>query len=290
MNFTRLINWTLCLTASYLLGCRDHPNPDITPGSTSARLRVKTITLQLPNNIAKVSAFRYDQQGRLRVIHTYQSPDSTVAEIENSVYLYDAQNRLVQLRREAILFPPSGQPNPVELYTYSYNAAGLPTELAYLNGFTLIFGYDNANRLIMSKRDWGYRNYVLRGTDTLTYTGNNVTRVGTNRFFTTNSPSVGTYTYDTKVNPFYGFFVIPAPYPAGFVNLERTLGGDVKTYFGGVDNLLNLSQNNVLSESETRRSTVTYQYEYNTANLPTVRRATTNGVLTETLLFAYEAY
>jgi len=290
MNFNRLFHWILCFTASYLLSCRDHPNPDIAPGSISARLRVKALTLQLPNNTAKISAFRYDQQGRLRVIHTYQSPDSTVADIENSVYLYDAQNRLVQLRREAILFPLGSLPNPVELYTFGYNAVGMLTDLAYLNGFSLTFGYDNANRLTNSRREWGYRRYELRGTDTLTYTGNNVTRVLTNLFFTTNTRSVSTYSYDTKVNPFYGFFVIPAPYPEGFVNLERTLGGTVKTYFGGVDNLLNLSQNNVLSESSTLIGTVTYQYDYNSANLPAVRRAMANGVLKETVLFEYEAY
>lgn len=290
MNFTRIVNWILCITASSLLSCRDHPNPDITPGLTLARLRVKTLTLQFPNNTAKVSGFRYDQQGRLRVIHTYQFPDSTVADVENSVYQYDAQNRLVQLRREVVLFPSGSQPNPVELYTFGYNAVGLLTDLAYLNGFSLMYGYDSANRLINSRREWGFRRYELRGTDTLTYTRNNVTRVTTNRFFTTNTRSISTYSYDTKVNPFYGFFVIPAPYPEGFVNLERTLGGTVRTYFGGVDNLLNLSQNNVLSEASTISGTVTYQYDYNSANLPTVRRAMVNGVLREVLLFEYEAY
>ncbi|MCY7359416.1 MAG: hypothetical protein LH609_18565 [Rudanella sp.] len=96
----------------------------------------------------------------------------------------------------------------------------------------------------ISNRKWGYRRYELTGADTLTYTGKNVTRVNTTWFFTTNTRSIGTYTYD----------------------------------------------NDVLRESTTFGGTITYQYDYNAANLPTVRRSTANGVLKETVLVEYETY
>ncbi|MCK8493768.1 hypothetical protein M0L20_18015 [Spirosoma sp. RP8] len=288
-----------------LTTCSDHHIPDVTPGSTASRLRVKTLTLELPNNVAKVSSFRYDGQGRLSSIFTYQTPDSTVSELETSLYQYDAQNRLTQLRRQAILYPRGNPFNPTEQYTFTYNSAGQLSGLAYLNGFTLGFTYNSANQLIRSGRQFSISGLSITGSNSFSYTGNNLTRLTDNRTLPLRGPSgntesVSDYTHDDKVNPFYGLYVIPAPYPSGFVNMANS-PNLVATYFGGLENVLNLSKNNVVrqvtnttttigSQVSTGTATVAYQYEYNTANLPSVRRMSVDNVMTQTLRFDYESY
>lgn len=292
--FTYLI---LLLVAGGMLACLDHRIPAVTPGSTTTRLRVKTLTQDLPNNAAKVSSFTYDAQGRLSSILAYQTPDSTVSEIEYSTYQYDSQNRLISLRRAVVAFPrpPVGQPYPTEQYTYTYNADGRLAEINYLNGFRVSFSYDGSGRLAGSNRIFGVSGLTLRGSDQFTFTGNNLTGLTSER----NIPSRGgndpivrsntTYTHDDKVNPFYGIYVIPLP-SSRFVNLQFGPGSP-GTYFGGIDNVLTLSQNNVLTEG----GSVSYQYQYNAANLPTVRVKSVinpfdSSVTTETLRFAYESY
>jgi len=286
----------LVVFAGLLTTCVDHRIPDITPGSTPLRQRVKSLTQELPNTSAtKVSLFSYDGQNRLASILTFQAPDSTAAPVELSVYQYDAQNRLTQLRHEVVRRAPF-QPNPIELYTLAYNALGQVSGVSYANGFSLVLNYNGANQLTSSSRNFQTGGLTQRGSDTFTFTGNNLTALNSPREYSDRGPGgfIGygnsrTFTYDDRLNPFFGNYIIPAPYPEGFVNL--TFGTRaVMTYFGGVDNALNLSPNNALTELISNGTTNTYQYQYNAANLPTVRTRTTNGTVTETLRFAYEGY
>ncbi len=297
MNYYRLRTpLVLVVLAGLLTTCVDHRIPDIAPGSTTLRQRVKTITQQLPNTQnTEVSSFNYDTQNRLASILTFQTPDSSVAPVELSVYQYDAQNRLTQLRREIVRRAPY-LPSPVELYTLTYNALGQVSGLNYANGFSLVLNYNAANQLTSSSRNFQTGGLTQRGWDAFTFTGDNLTALNSPREYSDRSAGgyIGygnsrTFTYDDRLNPFFGNYIIPAPYPEGFVNLT---GGTraVVTYFGGVDNALTLSPHNVLTEVISDRTTHTYQYQYNAANLPTVRTRTTNGVVSETLRFDYEGY
>jgi len=67
-----------------------------------------------------------------------------------------------------------------------------------------------------------------------------------------------TYTFDDKINPFYGTYIIPAPgvfMPFAGIGLF----GPSYTLHGGIDNMYNLSQNNVRS---TVSSSGTTSYVY----------------------------
>lgn len=270
-------------------GCGDHRIPSITPGSGVNRLRVKKITQDRPNNTARVSAFQYDAQGRLGSIIAYQTPDSTAAPVENNMYQYDAQNRLTQLNRTA-----AGKGFDYEVYSYAYNAAGQVSSLGFTNAnpiyvWSITPVYDADNRLVGSSKSFSVPGVSARESSTFTYTGNNLTSAS----ITGNAVQKGyplpsqtinvTYAYDTGINPFYGVFVIPAPYEYASPPSGVFIGS--YTYYGGISNLLNLSQNNVVSDG-----TNTYAYTYNAANLPTSRTTTSNGNVTEVLHFEYEAY
>jgi len=137
-----------------------------------------------------------------------------------------------------------------------------------------------------------------------TFTGKNLINSNKENNVFTRGPVITvttskTFTHDDKVNPFYGVYVIPAPYFDRLINVESSPGSP-HTYFGGVDNVLNLSQNNVLTQVSVSNSTggstpfvdtTSYQYEYNAANLPTVRRTlNASNVTVETLRFEYESY
>lgn len=282
-----------------LSGCIDHQTP---PNPTPDRLRPKTLTLVLPNNLAKVSTLTYDSQGRIGTIGTYQTPDSTVAETELSTLQYDSQNRLIQLRREVTRYPRGSQPNAVELYQLSYTTGNQLSGISYANGFSLGYTYGaTGNQPVSAGRNFSTGGLIITGGDSFTFTGSNLTRYTTAVSIAGHggpgSPLSGpttTFTYDSRTNPFFGNYIIPKPYPAGFINL--TFGvGMVDTYFGGVDNVLNLSANNVLSAVSNSGTTMTYQYQYNTAGLPTLRTKTTTDNAggsspTETLKIDYETY
>lgn len=293
----------LLLIAGGFWSCSDHRTPVVTPGSNTTRLRVKALMLELPNNLTKVSSFRYDAQGRLGSILTYQTPDSTVSEIEFSNYQYDGQNQMTQFRRETVPFPRGSRPNAVERYFYSYNALGRVTSIDNDPGFTLGLGYNSDGRLTEANRNFVTGGLRISGSDSFTFTGNNLTAYRSGTTTTAKGgPPVGNggpnnrYAHDDKINPFYGTLIIPAP-ANGFVNLAFSPRVAV-TYFGGTDNVLNLSQNNVLTETSVLSifDQVTYQHQYNAANLPTVRVKTTtspapnNNVGVETLRFEYESY
>lgn len=291
--------------AGLLTACFDHRSNDVAPGSSTLRQRVKSLTQELPNTTTtKVSLFSYDAQNRLASILTYQTPDSTAAPVELSVYQYNAQNGLTQLRHEVVRRAPF-QPNPVELYSLSYNALGQVSGLSYANGFSLALNYNEANKLAGSRRNFQTGGLSISGGESFTFTGNNLTGLTASRNIPLRSgvdpvtTTTSAFTHDDKVNPFYGNYIIPAPYPEGFVNMTFS-PRLVETYFGGVENILNLSTNNVLTKNATSVSTgvfsgtsaasTSYQYQYNANNLPTVRTTTNNGAVAETLRFAYETY
>ena len=301
---SRILIYFTFLLIGGLSACSDHRVPAVAPGSTTTRMRVKTLTLDLPDNKTKVSAFRYDAQGRLSSILTYQTPDSTVSAVEYNNYQYDGQNRLTQLRREAFGNPRTNAP-AVEQYQYSYNAAGQVSSLLYSSGGALVFtvglGYTATNLLAVSGKRFVIPGIDYRETNGFVFTGNNPTTI--NNSITViarggppmTSSSTATLTYDNKVNPFYGVYVIPAPLPSGFNNPTFGPNFIVDTYFGGVDNALNLGQNNVLTQGggTSQGGTALYQYQYNAADLPTVRvRTITVGAVAtvQTLRFEYESY
>lgn len=287
----------LGLTVGFL-SCEDHRIPAVSPGSVTDRMRVKTVTQEVAdmggrkiNSAQKISSFNYDAQGRLSMINTFQSPDSTVAPVENTVFEYDAQNRLTHARRE-IVRRSGSIPNPYELYTYSYNAAGQMTQLNYTSGdannWEIKLQYDAGNHLKSSYKVFSISGIFYSESNEYTFTGKNVTSVIrttmlTRTLTTTNTGTIN-FTYDTNINPFYGIFVIPAPFIG---QLSNPQGGNLSyyTYYGGIDNLLNLSQNNLLNDGSS-----TYAYTYNGSHLPTTRTTTYQGRVTETLHYEYENY
>ncbi|GAB3568530.1 hypothetical protein GCM10027578_21220 [Spirosoma luteolum] len=292
----RSITTLTLLFVALLTACTDHR---IAPGAPAARQRVKTIVLDKGDGITNVTSFSYDATGRLAGLIAYQTPDSTQAAVDYTTYQYDAQNRLAFVRRETRLFPRGSQPNSIEQYTYTYNQAGQATSLAYANGYTLAFRYDGAGQLTGAGRSFSTGGLIISGGDSYTFMGGNLTSYSTSVSVAGHGGPAGppsgvssTLTYDTKTNPFFGRFIIPAPYPSGFINL--TFGpGAVVTYFGGVDNALTLSQNNVLTEILSNGQSVSYAYQYDGSGLPTRRVKTTpstSGTTTETLLFSYETY
>ncbi len=282
-----------CLTGLLFVAalscCTDHRIPAVTPGSDSGRLRVKTLTQDQPGNKAKVSSFKYDAQGRLSLIIAYQTPDSTLTPVENSVFQYDAQNRLTQLQRTTVR-----RGSESELYTYTYNSVGQVAGIGYKNSnpiytWSVLPQYNASNRVTGTTKSFTVPGVSTNESSGFTFTGNNLTFATTTgqavqKGFTFPPETITkTFTYDTNVNPFYGVFVIPAP----TVFASPPAGGIISyyTYYGGIANMLNLSQNNVLSDGAS-----TYAYTYNSANLPTSRVTTIGGSVVETLRYQYEAY
>ncbi len=300
MKITHLYQWLFSLLfIAAFSGCTDHRVPAVTPGSVSTRLRVKTITQQLPSspNSSTVSAFSYDNLNRLSSILAYQLPDSTTAPVELTVYQYDAQNRFIQLRRNQVR-----RGSVTELYAYSYNSLGQVGSIAYQNNSPLIFGgaftvnlfYNATNRLTGAGKFFSTGGLSLRESDDVTFTGNNLTLLSASTSGTGMGaplPSTSftvTFAYDGNVNPFYGVYVIPASFVYG-----AAYGFSFYTFYGGISNVFNLSQNNVLSATSvvgSTATTTTYAYTYNSANLPTSRTTTTGGTVVETLRYEYENY
>ncbi|GAB3883336.1 hypothetical protein GCM10028825_07430 [Spirosoma agri] len=252
----------------------------------------------MPDGKAKITAFTYDDQGRLSALLAYESPDSTVTWIEKNSYRYDNQNRLVlhqyqQIARLGSIFGPvsyqhefgysvTGQLNGIR---YSYINYAQPGQtvidlglLNTVNALTMVGfpRYNAAGQTVELKKVYyqqGQRaNFDL--THEFSYSGADLSSVKT-----TSSGYQGSVPYshteqysltlDDKINPFYGVYVIPK-------------------YFGGINdyfqNLHTLSPNNVLTIGG-----LTYRYEYNEAKLPTVRY-TYSDKLVETLRFSYESY
>ncbi|GAB2538147.1 hypothetical protein [Spirosoma aerophilum] len=291
MKLRKLYLWHFSLLLVGLFQCTDHRVPEVTPGVN--KLRIKSITQDQPNNTAKVSAFQYDTQGRLSTILAFETPDSTAAQVERSVYQYDAQNRLIELKRDIIRRASQFGTN-TELYTYSYNAAGQVAQIRYTNnngngGVWLVNPeYDATNRLTGAKKSFDTGGLTTHETDSYTFTGDDLTTAtmtGTANVKQTvlTGNRTDNFTYDNQVNPFYGVYVIPTPSVFAFIPTSALIS--YYTYYGGISNLLTLSKNNVLSDGNS-----TFAYTYNSDNLPTSRTTTRGGTVTETLHFAYETF
>lgn len=290
MKTTRLLHifftyWLLCIG---FWGCTDHRVPAVTPGAS--RLRVKTITEDGPNGTSKVSAFRYDAQGRLSLIIGYQAPDSSTTPVENTVFQYDGQNRLTQARREVVRRAGSS-PNPFEVYTFGYNADGQASGLGFSSSnfgavtrWTASLRYTGAPHAVGSSQFFDIPGVTITNNSSFTFTGNDLTTVATTTTFvrggTFTSTGTTTYVFDTKVNPFYGVFLIPDP--ANFA-YPPSASLNNNTYFGGLQDVSLLSQHNIVSATNAS-GTTTYAHTYNAADLPT-RLVTTGG---NTLNLAYE--
>jgi hypothetical protein len=295
MTTRRLFTGFICLLiVGEFLGCADHQGQIVTPGVN--RLRVKSITQVTGTpSVSTVSAFSYDGQGRLSLISAYRSPDSTVAAVENTGYQYDLQSRLTQVQHAVVR-----RGSNTETYTLTYNNANQLVQLTNsVSTFSVTPQYNSANQVMGYGKSISVSGLSSSGGGTLTYTGNNLTtRSETFSVFRTGGsptappvytqPITTTYTYDDKVNPFYGVFIIPAP---GVFHAYAGFGifGPYYTLYGGIDNPNNLSKNNVLS-GVTSSGTTTYSYTYNSANLPTSRTTTTTTGVSEILRYEYESY
>lgn len=298
MNNTRLL--LACTLAVSLLtqACQDHMLSPAQTGSPALRLRIKSLTEELPNNASKITTFSYDSQGRLSSLLAYQTPDSAQANIERSTYQYDGQNRLVRQQRQLIVRPNTiNLTGPVtEAHLFSYNASNQVSEIRFLASYYLLsrgiysidpsvlnspnalyqvatLRYDPSGQLAGSTKTSYFeaKPALVVTNNTYTFTNKDLTAANTITFLSGAQISdvTNTLTYDSKTNPFYGSYIIGR-------------------YFGGISdgfqNLSTLSQHNI-----TKLDGVSYQYEYNAANLPTVRYTYTDKLI-QTLRFTYESY
>ncbi|GAB2522903.1 hypothetical protein [Spirosoma aerophilum] len=290
------IRFIVILLLSALLGCADHLFPVVTPGT--ARLRVKALTQVVTSqlSLSTVSAFSYDEQNRLRSLVAYQLPDSSVAPVEQTRYEYDAQGRLSQVQHAMVR-----RGSLTETYTFTYNQAGQLAQLVNLpSTFRVSLQYNAANLLTGFGKGIGVSGLQSTGGGSLTFTGPNLTNASETLsvFRSGGSPTAPavysrststTYAFDDKTNPFYGAFLIPAPGVFLPFASSSPAFGPFYTFYGGIDNVFNLSQNNVVS-AEMASATTTYSYSYNGTNLPIRRTTTTPAGITEILHYEYEAY
>ncbi|RYF62541.1 MAG: hypothetical protein EOO39_30100 [Cytophagaceae bacterium] len=299
MNTTRLLIACALTLGLLTQACQDHMVNPAQPGAPALRLRVKSLSEDLPNNTAKITTFSYDSQGRLSGLVAYQTPDSSQANVERSTYQYDGQNRLVRQQRQLITRPNTASLTAalVEAHQFTYNAASQVSEIRFLASYYQIvppgvyvvdpsllnspnalsqlatLRYDQTGQLAgMTKVNYFQGSPALISTaNTYSYAGKDLISANTVTFQNgvQFSNVTNTLTYDTQTNPFYGSYV-------------------VGRYFGGIgdsfQNLSTLSPHNI-----TKLDGVSYRYDYNSSGLPTVRY-TYSDKLIQTLRFTYESY
>ncbi|KAA9357738.1 hypothetical protein F0P93_05795 [Larkinella humicola] len=245
-------------------------------------------------SLSTVSAFSYDDKGRLSLIVAYQLPDSSVAPVENTTFHYDDQNRLTQVEH-SVVRRGSGS----ESYTLTYNGAGQLTKLENSpSTFSIVPQYNSDNKISSYWRSIDVGGLSSNGGGEFTFTGNNLTsttdafsvsRTGGGPLVVYSRSINSTYTFDDQTNPFYGVFIIPAPGVfRPFANSPSAFD-PYYTFYGGIDNYYNLSQNNVLTVVSSNGTTTSYNYAYNGSNLPITRTTTINGKVTEILQYEYES-
>lgn len=302
-----------------LLGvaCSDHRIPAVSPGLSTTKLRVKSIThlTGLPENQVKVSQFQYDDRGRLLTVIAYQVADSSQGPVERNTYQYDGQNRLIQHKR--IITRPLSYKGTTEQHHLTYNSVGLIDQITYANDIDspgtlkLIYTYqpqfNHANKLTSSAKitsqtffQNAFPDYLIQADvhlSAIQFTGDNLTSYHFQNTFATGSllnivDSDNALTYDDKINPFYGIYLIPLP--LGYIQDIRNGFFFYPAYYGGLDNLLIASRNNVLTETTSNApSLTTYAYTYNGAGLPLTRikKILTNAAsVEEKLRFEFESY
>ncbi|MCF0056072.1 hypothetical protein [Dyadobacter sp. CY356] len=285
METSDILKWCTVLLFTFFLSCTDHLPPQ--------SLRVKSITQTLPNSngITNITEFNYDNAGRLSNLKSYQLPDSNAAVRSRTIYTYDGNNMLLAVTRNF-------SDLKTESYQFGYNQAGKVNKLDYSaladDVYKMTFQY-SGNMLTGSERKFNFSSVSYIKSVLYNFPGNNLGSVSSVTTFTKNVSSItnseSEYTYDDQVNPFYGNFIIPAPNgPA------RPSQGNFNyyTYYGGIDNFLSLSKNNIRSESIGDYQ-ATYDYTYNGQGLPLTRvtkkkNGQNESYIDETLEYVYETY
>ncbi|GAB4018103.1 hypothetical protein GCM10028773_16710 [Spirosoma koreense] len=268
--------------------------------------------LGLGNDQVKVSAFQYDLQGRLGSIVAYLIPDSSQGPVERNTYQYDAQNRLVLHQRT--ITRPSFYRGTTEQHKITYNANGQVEAIKYYNDSdspgTPILTYTALPQFTAQNKLQNYQKQlsptfltgsgVVRRDDltlsNIVFTGDNLTAFHRQRTtndigsFISTVDSDDSFTYDDQLNPFYGLYFIPEP--LGYIiDIRQQLPTNQIYYYGGLDNWLNLSRNNILTYTTSNAPSVTtYQYNYNAAHLPISRTISTSNTILERITYQYESY
>ncbi|MEO6283176.1 MAG: hypothetical protein ABIN80_23875 [Dyadobacter sp.] len=279
-----LILWLL------IISCVDHeePNPD--------RLRVAKLTRVLPDapTDSIVSLFLYNQIGKVGSLLTSVKWGAPGSPSEQSEYQYDGQGRLSQMKRT---LSTGGS----ELYLYTYDGWGKLTFIKYTGGgndfYDFVLTYDGSGQLLSTRRSFSISGIKYEQANALTFGMDNVSSVSSvtklERNITTTSTVTTDFGYDNHTNPFYGLFLIPAPEK---IPMPSSGNFNLYTYYGGVNNLLHLSKNNLSSANVKGASQTLYEYTYNASGLPTIRKTWVKftleqpPVLKETLIYEYETY
>ena len=278
----------LALMLITLVSCTDHE-----PTDPLDRLRVKSITRILPLDVLSgkknVSAFNYDSYNRIASIVSYETPDSTAAVIGRTTYEYDRDNRVSIIKR-------SVNPFGSEEYKYTYDSDDKLIILDYdagnFDAYHITYKYAG-NTLESSLRKFNFNSSIsFKSEQSFTFSGQNLSKVDIIQTVEKVIPFVSTnaltFTYDDKINPFYGVYMIPSPFlPAKPTNAAFSY----YTYYGGYDNFLTLSPANALSQINSSGDETYYEYQYNEAGFPTMRISKNRrSLVVETLLYEYEKY
>ena len=282
--------WILFI--STVLSCTDHLLPDPLPN----RQRIKSLTQVLPetDGATFVSSFAYNPQNQLEFIYSSPIPASIPGKRAITRYSYDSNKNISQVYRS---FDDGVNE---ETYQYTTGSFGQVSQLDYNGGgsdiYNMFFNF-NGQQLNTSSRRFKFSSVSYIQDIVYHFTGLNLSSADYTTTVMRNVPatSSGTlaFTYDDKMNPFFGMPVIPAPNGP-----PRPTSGNFNyyTFSGGLDNLIYLNRNNVLSETSSSPSEKTYEYTYNSDGLPltriTKRKNTQQNqtVVEETLAFEYETY
>ena len=211
MNTSWLCKWIACLLLiSGFSGCTNFPFPTVALGPDQQK--VKVVTQELSGNTALVSVFKYDNTKRLRSIITYQTPDSTIAPVESSLYEYDSLNRLLRLKHDVIRRDNLGTMS--QIYTYSYDQTGEPAEIKYtktdgMGGLWSVgLVYGSSRQLVEDIEPSSLSDFTTQESSTFTFMGSHLTLSKKVNYMSEKSDS--TNAIDSNIKPFYGRFVIPA--------------------------------------------------------------------------------
>ncbi|OJW78025.1 MAG: hypothetical protein BGO59_28810 [Spirosoma sp. 48-14] len=272
---------------SLLFACNDHRFPDLTP----SRLRIKTLT-EVIGSSQLVSEFFYNPQGRLSNIKTHRTDAERQ---ENTIYLYDNQNRLSQIQRVVQTHLTNDPPRTkTDTYSFSYTIGGQIAQILYTNdaadslNFICKPIYNSTNQIIGNQVQ-SYNGYQsIQFSTQFIYAGGNI-KTARITFLPTNQISEIDFSYDNKPNPFYGIVM-----PIATLNLDPVTIAPVSVFVyppknDGIANLMSLCANNITSDGYSD-----FIYTYNSAGLPTSRTSFRSGypdrIVTATVSFDYELY
>jgi len=292
MKTTYLFTCLLCsILPLVLISCTDHHEPGLD------KMRVRTLTREIPAEpgVKYISLLQYDSQGRLGTVFSYQTPDSAISQTQTSSYQYDQQGRLSQMDRT---LSQGGS----ERYVYSYDQTGKSSKIRYTGAdnefYDFTFNYDSDGSLLSTRRYFNYFSALsFEQVHAYTFSLGNVSSLVSTTTVVKAVPGTSIVAtllvYDGHPNPFYGVVLIPAPTKIG---APSTGNFGQYTYYGGIDNFLHMSKNNLVLSLVKGFSQTSYEYTYNASGLPVSRRTLVKAmldqpaVLLETLLYEYENY